>query len=151
MSRTDVSRWKALIAAGVLASALATSPAATQEADATQIRRVVASAYIEGLHKNGSREAIRQGFHPDFVMKVLDGNEIVNVTIEEWIGRLPEEGTPVDHEVTHEVPTVSISGKAATAMVEVMFDGEHVFTDYMSLYEFEEGWRIVAKIFNREG
>jgi hypothetical protein len=53
--------------------------------------------------------------------------------------------------VTHRIPNVSISGAAAVAMVEILFDDKHVFTDYMSLYRFDNGWRIVAKIFNREG
>ena len=128
-------------------------PAASADAvnpDAEAIREVITSAYIEGLHMNGSREDIRAGFHPDFVMKVLSEDGIVDVTIEEWIARLPEEGTPPDHTVSHRIPNVDIAGVAATARVEVLFDGEHVFTDYMSLYRFSDGWRIVGKIFNRE-
>ena len=131
-----------------------TPPAEASDAvnpDAEAIRDVITSAYIEGLHKNGSREDIRAGFHPDFVMKVLRDDGIVNVTIEEWIARLPAQGTSPDRTVSHRTPTVDISGVAATARVEVMFDGEHVFTDYMSLYRFSDGWRIVGKIFNREG
>ncbi|MFW6084228.1 MAG: nuclear transport factor 2 family protein [Gemmatimonadota bacterium] len=119
--------------------------------DAEAIREVITSAYIEGLHRNGSREDIRAGFHPDFVMKVLSDDGIVDVTIEDWIARLPEEGTSPDHTVSHRIPTVDVSGVAATARVEVLFDGEHVFTDYMSLYRFSDGWKIVGKIFNREG
>jgi len=118
--------------------------------DAEAIRRVITSAYVEGLHMNGSRDAIRAGFHPDFVMKVLTEEGITDVTIEEWIARLPAEGTAPSHTVDHEIPDVSVSGVAATARVEILFDGRHVFTDYMSLYKFGDDWRIVAKIFNRE-
>ncbi len=125
-------------------------PADPPATDAEEIRAVVTSAYIEGLHENGSREDIRAGFHPKFVMKVLQADSVVDVTIEQWIGRLPAPGTSPGHTVTHRIPTVSISGRAAVAQVEVMFDGRHVFTDYMSLYEFSDGWRIVAKIFNSE-
>lgn len=134
-----------LVAAAPPAPALA---AASSPADAEAIRDVIASAYIEGLHRNGSREAIRAGFHPDFVMKYLDDEGGVrSVTIEEWIGRLPAEGTPVGHEVTHEIPSVDVTDDTAVARVLVYFDGEHVFTDYMGLYRFEEGWRIVTKTF----
>lgn len=118
--------------------------------DAEAIRQVITSAYVEGLHMNGSRDAIRAGFHPDFVMKVLTEDGITDVTIEEWIARLPAEGTPPSRVVDHEIPDVSVSGVAATARVEILFDGRHVFTDYMSLYKFGDDWRIVAKIFNRE-
>lgn len=151
-----------LMAAGSLAcsSAESSTPLAEETSsekadpanpDAEAIREVITSAYIEGLHMNGSREDIRAGFHPDFVMKVLSDDGIVDVTIEDWIARLPEEGSSPDHTVSHRIPIVDISGVAATARVEVLFDGEHVFTDYMSLYRFSDGWRIVGKIFNREG
>lgn len=118
--------------------------------DAEAIRQVITSAYVEGLHMNGSRDAIRAGFHPDFVMKVLTEEGMSDVTIEEWIARLPAEGTSPPHTVDHEIPDVSVSGVAATAKVEILFDGRHIFTDYMSLYKFGDDWRIVTKIFNRE-
>lgn len=125
-------------------------PVDADASDAEEIRRVVASAYIDGLHRNGSREAIRAGFHPAFVMQVFRNDSISSVGIEEWIARLPRPGTPPGHTVGHRIPDVSISGLAAVARVEVTFDDRHVFTDYMSLYKFDEGWRIVAKIFNSE-
>jgi hypothetical protein len=133
-------------------AAAATVPAApaTANPDAEEIRDVIASAYIDGLHKNGNRADIRAGFHPSFVMKVLRDGEVSDVTIEEWIGRLPAEGETPDRVVTHTVPEVSIAGRAAVARVEVRFDDRPVFTDFMSLYRFDDGWRIVAKIFNSE-
>lgn len=141
------------LAAAVVASLTAFAAPATPGADnpdAEAIRQVITSAYVEGLHMNGSRDAIRAGFHPDFVMKVLTEEGISDVTIEEWIARLPEEGTPPPRTVDHEIPDVSVSGVAATARVEILFDGRLVFTDYMSLYKIGDDWRIVAKIFNRE-
>lgn len=142
-----------LLAIAFIASITAFDVPAVADAgnpDAEAIRRVITSAYVEGLHMNGSRDAIRAGFHPAFVMKVLTDDGITDVTIEEWIARLPAEGTPPPHTVDHAIPDVSVSGVAATAKVEVLFDGRHVFTDYMSLYKFGDDWRIVAKIFNRE-
>lgn len=131
-------------------AAAETAAPATANPDAEQIRDVIASAYIDGLHKNGDRADIRAGFHPSFVMKVLRDGEISDVAIEDWIGRLPPEGEVSDREVTHTVPNVDIAGRAAVARVEVEVNGEPVFTDFMSLYRFDEGWRIVAKIFNAE-
>ena len=50
--------------------------------DEQEIRRVVMEGYVVGIHGNGDRPAVRTGFHPDFVMKVLgrDG-AVANVTI----------------------------------------------------------------------
>ena len=137
-----------LAATSVFRSTLAARDSTDPDAEA--IRRVITTAYVEGLHMNGSRQAIRAGFHPDFVMKVLTDEGLTDVTIEEWIARLPEEGTPPPRTVGHAIPDVSVSGVAATARVEISFDDRLVFTDYMSLYKFGDEWRIVAKIFNRE-
>lgn len=143
---------KSLIALlGVVALASMVAAVGTSEVksdpDEEAIREVVGSAYIRGLHLNGSREDIRAGFHPEFVMSVRSDEGVQKVSIEEWIGRLPPAGQKVDREVTFEVPTVTRTGDAAVATVQVYFDGRHVFTDYMGLYRFSEGWRIVNKIF----
>jgi len=119
-------------------------------ADVDAIRDVVTTAYVKGIHGNGSREAIRRGFHPSFVMKVLTDGQVGDVTIEEWISRLPAEGTPA-RRVDHRFPAVHVAGDAAVAVVELDIEGRHTFTDYISLYRFPEGWRIVGKIFNRHG
>lgn len=117
--------------------------------DERAIRAVVKSAYVEGIHGNGSREVIRAGFHPDFVMKVLgpDGT-VTDVGIEEWIRRLPPEGETPPRPTRGEVSRVMLSGDAAVAEVAIFREGSQVFTDYISLYRFPEGWRMVAKIFH---
>lgn len=118
--------------------------------DADAIREVIQSAYIAGLHRNGSREDIRAGFHPSFVMSILreDGN-VAKLDIEQWIGGLPAPGEAPEATVTAEIPHVTVVGDTGTAQVEVYRDGAHVFTDFMGLYRFPEGWRIVNKIFQR--
>ena len=85
---------KVRILGALVAAAALVGPAAAeaQHHDADEIRSVIMSAYIDGLQSNGSREDIRRGFHPDFVMKVLRDGAVTSVTIEEWIGRLPPEG-----------------------------------------------------------
>lgn len=130
-----------------LLAALVVPAAFAVNEDADAIREVIRSAYIEGLHENGSRDAIRAGFHPEFVMSVYREGAITRVGIEEWIARLPEEGKPPSREVTADIPDVHIVDDTAVARVEVFFDGEQVFTDFMGLYRFPEGWRIVNKIF----
>ena len=39
--------------------------------------------------------------------------------------------------------------KAAVAKVALFRDGKQIFTDYISLYRFDEGWKLVAKTFHR--
>ena len=39
---------------------------------------------------------------------------------------------------------------AAVAKFELYREGEHIFTDYMTLYQFPDGWKIVGKIYFRD-
>lgn len=132
---------------------LAAAPAAAQtnaaEADARAVRAVVTRGYVEGMHKNMGRDRIREGFHPSFVMQVLTADGVTSTTLDQWVARLPPEGQAPTAEITHEIPTVTLAGDAAVAQVELYRDGTHVFTDFINLYRFPEGWRMVAKTFHR--
>ena len=67
-----------------------------------------------------------------------------------WIARLENgnrERTGPRPAIRHEFTTVDVTGNAATVRLELYRDGKHTFTDYLSLYRFQDGWRIVSKIF----
>jgi Putative lumazine-binding len=53
--------------------------------------------------------------------------------------------------IRHEFTSVDVTDDAAVARVEIYRDGTHAFTDYLSLYRFPDGWRIVSKIFQAHG
>jgi hypothetical protein len=63
-------------------------------------------------------------------------------------GAKPDRQRP---EVTADVEVIGESGDAAVVRVELSRNGEHVFTDYLSLYRTAEGWKIVGKIYQRHG
>jgi hypothetical protein len=44
---------------------------------------------------------------------------------------------------------VEISGTAAFCRVELSREGRHLFTDFLALYRFADGWKIVGKSFYR--
>jgi len=115
--------------------------------DDDAIRQVVQSAYIEGMHMNAGRAKARAGFHPEFIMFVRSDDAVRRVTIEEWIGRLPPEGTTPQHTPTAQIAVLSREGNTAAARAEVYFDDRHVFTDFFLLYNVGGSWRIVGKTF----
>ena len=123
------------------------------EVEKKAVMNVVEAAYVKGVHAEPSGEAMRQGFHPDFIMFVQDGEKITKVTRDEWITRVEagiakSSGGPKPA-VKHEFPVVEVTGNAAIVRVELHRDGKHVFTDYISLYKFADGWKIIGKTFYR--
>ena len=129
-----------------------TTPALASSADAAAIRSVVTSGYVEGVHKEGNPEKMRAGFHADFVMFINGDEGIRTITRDQWIERIEEGNKKADRkrpEIHAEISLVDVTKDAAIARVELHRDGKHTFTDYLSLYRFADGWRIIAKTFYR--
>lgn len=115
--------------------------------------KVVEEAYVQGVHAHPDAEAMRQGFHAEFIMFVQEGGKISKVTRDEWITRIAaaqaKGANKPRAEIKAEFPLVEVTGSAAVVKVELFRDGKHTFTDHISLYKFDEGWKIVAKTFYR--
>lgn len=128
------------------------APARTDD-DVVAVKTVIEEAYVKGIHIDQNVEAIRKGFHPAFTMFAYKDGEITTTSIDEWIASI-EEGkkkSPNRPKVDTkcEFVSVEVSGNAAVARLEMYKDGKHVFSDFMSLYKFVDGWKIVAKIYYR--
>lgn len=128
-----------------------TAMPALADADDDAIRQVIQKAYVEGIQTTGDAEAIRAGFDPQFIMFVPKDEGIEQMSIETWISRIekslaenPDRETP---NVSAEIDVLDKSGNVAVARIKVTRNGKHVFTDYMSLYKREDGWKIVAKVY----
>ena len=118
--------------------------------EAKDARAVVEAAYVRGVHASFNAEAMRKGFHPDFRMYTLRDGALSFVTRDEWIARLEKRAVEDSRkpQIQAEYPIVDVTGNTAVVRVELHRDGKHVFTDYLSLYRFADGWKIVAKVFH---
>ena len=146
MMKAPISSWA--MGAAILGSA---TTATAQSSDADAVKAVVQSAYVEGVHANMNADQMRRGFHPDFHMLMLRDGKLTSITLDEWIGRMeanakqnPNAPKP---SVRAEFPIVDVTGNEAVVKVELYRDGKHAFTDYLFLYKFPDGWKIVSKIF----
>jgi hypothetical protein len=120
--------------------------------ETTEIKQVIEKAYIQGIHGNQDENLVKSGFHKDFSMLVFEENSIDKVTIDEWLTRVegmkrqnPEMWAAKTH---YTFDLVDVSGYAAMAKLQVYKGDIHFSTDYMLLYRFSEGWRIISKIYS---
>lgn len=128
--------------------------ALAQTSDEEAVKQVVTSAYVEGIQNNGSVDDIRKGFHPSFNMLRLIENEIKPYPIEEWIAAIEKrraEAKPDAKVVRTDAKflNIDVTGGAAVVKLELYREGKKTFTDYIVLYKFTEGWRIVSKTYFR--
>lgn len=122
--------------------------------DKAAIESVIQTAYVDGLQNWGDSEVIRAGFHPEFeLLSKTTDNQIRRLPIDEWIemvenrkARNPEGPGAL---VTADITSVDITVDAAVAKLDLFREGKKLFTDYLLLYKFDEGWRIVGKIYHR--
>ena len=135
---------------------MAPLPASDTATDETAVRKVVSDAYLDGIHNFRDAAAIRAGFHPDFEMLVLKDGKLEKLPLEAWIERLgttPEKAAEARAKgarpVTAEFARVEVAGDAAFCRLEVSRDGKHTFTDFLALYKFADGWKIVGKSYYR--
>ncbi|HEY0743347.1 MAG TPA: nuclear transport factor 2 family protein [Chryseosolibacter sp.] len=122
------------------------------QSDEEAVKQVVTSAYVEGIHNRGNVDDIRKGFHPSFNMLRLINNEIKPLRIEEWIAnneKAKKENPAAPSKTEGKFVNVDITGNNAVVKLELYRDNKKIFTDYLVLYKFTEGWRIVSKTYYR--
>jgi hypothetical protein len=86
-------------------------------------------------------------------MLVLREGKLEKMPLAKWIAAIESAtpGAPPSRESgtrsTSALPGRRDRGSAALCRVEIERDGKHVFTDFLNLYKFEDGWKIVGKTF----
>jgi hypothetical protein len=119
--------------------------------DEAAIQAVILSAYRDGLCNVGDVAAVRKGFHPEFRLLGIKDDALTVLPIADWIKRTEEKKAagkfPPANLVAMEFPLVDVTGNAAMVKVKFMVNGKHVYTDYLSLFRFSDGWMIVNKIY----
>jgi hypothetical protein len=126
--------------------------AKAQGTEEESIKQVITSAYVEGIQNNGSVDDIRKGIHPTFTMLRLVDNQVKPYPIEEWIAAIEKqrkESASTAPRAEAKFLSTDITGNAAVVKLELYRGGKKTFTDYLVLYKFTEGWRIVSKTFFR--
>lgn len=119
-----------------------------------EVKALVLKAYVNGAFNNLDPEAMQAGFHPDFAIFSADGEKISKYPIATWV-----EGTkkrksdpkfdPTKNVWKHNFASVDVTGGSAAVKIELSHEGEHVYTDYLSLLKFDSGWKIVAKVYHK--
>jgi hypothetical protein len=67
------------------------------------------------------------------------GDESPDAAIIEVVDRAYVQGIHLDAD----------TADAAVAKVDLHRNGKHIFTDYIALYRFDDGWKLVGKTFQR--
>jgi hypothetical protein len=121
------------------------------DAEKQAIIRVIEDAYMNGIGNVGDAAAIQKGFHPEFNLLGLKDGELWKRPIAEWIATVQKQkaegGYPPKEKVAFKYPLIDVVGSAAIVKIHYYRGTQHVYTDFLSMYKFKDGWKIVGKIF----
>ena len=121
--------------------------------DKEAIKKVIQTAYVEGLQNEGNLEKVDSGIHPGFnLIGIAENNEVWVLPIEQWKertekkvkdGKLPRTGD----QVSVKFENIDVTGTAAVAKIGFYVGDKKVYVDYISLYKFDKGWMMINKIY----
>ena len=123
-------------------------------AEEEAVKELILKSYVHGAFNELNPDAMLKGFHPDFAIFSAKGEEISKYPIATWAEgvrkrKSDSEFNPKENMWKHKFASVDVTGGSAAVKIELHHEGEHVYTDYLSLLKFESGWRIVAKVYHK--
>lgn len=134
-------------------NALTAQNNADTEGDKTAIRDVIEQFYFEVVYDDKDLSELAKGFHEEFNMYVLYDNKIDKRSLLKWTERLENvrarNAQAQRPQYSFEPKLIDVTGPTGIAKIEIYADGKLKYTDYLSLYRFKEGWKIMTKLFTQ--
>lgn len=115
----------------------------SQEKDKKDIEKVIVESYIHGLIDGEDYDKAKEGIHEDFVILGHTDSIITKKTRDEWIAQRSKRMIML--KVKYDIEYIDITGDAASAKI-TLSRGQILATDYVFLYKFSNGWKIVSAI-----
>lgn len=124
-----------------------------QKEEKELIKKVIQTAYVDGLCNNADEEAVKKGFHTGFeLLSAGKDNTMWKLPIYNWI-EIAKAGKEKGNKYSfqNEYTTVKflfidVTGNVAIAKIEFYEGKELNYIDYLSLIKFKDDWKIVSKI-----
>ena len=140
-----------LVAFLLITGSLTTSLLADNKDD---VKNVIEKSYFNGAFNALDTKSMAKGFHHDFAIFSAKGTEIGRYPIDVWIKGIEKRksnpgfdksGAKMDCKIV----TLDVTGGCASAKLTIARGGKVIYTDYLSLLKFEDGWKIVAKVYHK--
>lgn len=118
------------------------------------IKETILTGYVHGAFNELDPDAMGKTFHEEFAIFSTDGQNLRRYPIAVWRENVTNQKNdpnfdPANNVWEHKFSEVDVSGNSAMVKLELYNEGEHVYTDYLSLLKFDDGWKIVAKVYYR--
>lgn len=121
--------------------------------DIAAVRDLVNNAYCNGAYNALDTVAMAEGFHPEFAILSPGDGTLERYPIAAWIAAIGKRKAAPDFDIKTanrqcDLILVDVTGDVANVKMEVRKDGTKIYTDYLFLLRFANGWKIVSKIYH---
>ena len=122
------------------------------ESEKKAVQKVIMDGYIEGVFLKGDTTLIKANWHEacDIVYFEPKSKTLMKGSaVKHFAGHFERKPGPYIENITYAFKDIQITGYAAIATVEIYNKdrSKQIYTDYLCLYKFDDGWKIVTKIF----
>jgi ketosteroid isomerase-like protein len=133
-------------------SVVAACPTGAVFSDDAAVRDLVNRAYCNGAYNALDTVAMAKGFHPGFAIISAGADQLERYTIAEWIAAIEKRKAAAGFDIATAkrqcyLTSVDVTGDVANVKMEVRKDGVRIYTDYLFVLRFADGWKIVSKIY----
>ena len=116
------------------------------------VENVVVNGYIKAIYLLGDTGMIRKNWHEDCDIVYFEpkSRTLIKVPAAQYfVDHFAKQPGPLNEHISYDFTGIQVTGYAAVATVEIFNEdrSQHIYTDYLSLYKFPDGWRIVSKTF----
>ena len=121
-----------------------------QELEKEAIKKVIVDSYVDGVFNKGDVAAIKKGWYYDCDIVVFQKGawgSILKVPAYFFVERFEKKPGAPKAGTTYEFSYVHVAGYAGIAIIEIYQEGKHIYTDFLNLYKFDDGWKIVTKTY----
>ena len=124
------------------------------KAEEDAVKELITKSYVHGAFNELNPEAMLNGFHPDFAIFSADGEKLARYEIKTWAEGVKKRKSDPKFDASkntwdHNFAAVDVTGNVASVKIELLKEGKHIYTDYLSLIKFDSGWKIVAKVYHK--
>lgn len=121
--------------------------------DKGEVEKVIKASYFNGAFNDLDTKAMRKGFHPEFAIFSAKGNDINRYPINTWVKGIETRKQAANFDASRskmdcKIVSINVTGGCAAAKIEISKDGKKIYTDYLSLLKFDDGWKVVAKVYH---
>lgn len=133
----------------IITMPLVTAGQGTQESEKEAIRNVIITSYVDGIFNEGNVNKIKLGWYPECDINIYNTlkDTCTKSKAFRFIPMFEKSPVGLTPGTTCKIPLVHVTGYAAIAIVEIYNGEKQIYTDYMNLYKFSKGWKIVTKTF----